>query len=195
MSEPEAILSFWLQDIGEGGWYVADDAIDSEIRDRFLPAWEAAHRGEREFWLNGPRGALAYLILTDQFPRNLFRGDAGAFATDARARAGARLALGQGWDLAVKEPERVFFYMPFEHSEDTDDQDLAVRLIAERMPERGAGYHLHARAHAEIIRRFGRFPFRNAALGRNNTAEERAFLDSGGYGQIVRQLQADVDAV
>ncbi|MFN6951844.1 MAG: DUF924 family protein [Albidovulum sp.] len=193
MSEPEAILSFWLHDIGEGGWYVADDAIDAEIRGRFLPAWEAAHRGDREFWLNGPRGALAYLVLTDQFPRNLFRGDAAAFATDARARAGARLALGQGWDLAVKEPERVFFYMPFEHSEDADDQDLAVQLIAERMPDRGASYHLHARAHAEIIRRFGRFPFRNAALGRTSTAEERAFLDSGGYGQIVRQLQAHAD--
>lgn len=191
MSEPEAILAFWLHDVGEGGWYAADDATGAEIRDRFLPVWEAAHRGEREFWLNGPRGALAYLVLTDQFPRNLFRGDPRAFATDARARAGARTALEHGWDLAVKEPERIFFYMPFEHSEDAGDQDLAVRLIAERMPDRGAGYHLHARAHAEVIRRFGRFPFRNAALGRASTAEERAFLDSGGYGHIVRQIQRD----
>lgn len=189
MSEPEAILAFWLHDVGEGGWYAADDATDAEIRERFLPAWEAAHRGEREFWLNGPRGALAYLVLTDQFPRNLFRGDPRAFATDARAREGARLALAHGWDMAVKEPERVFFYMPFEHSEDMVDQELAIRLMAERMPGHGAAYHLHARAHAEIIRRFGRFPFRNAALGRESTAEEAAFLDSGGYGRIVQQLQ------
>ncbi|WP_413872491.1 DUF924 family protein [Albidovulum sp.] len=189
MSEPEAIVHFWLHDVGEGGWYAVDDAVDAEIRTRFLPAWEAALRGEREFWLNGPRGSLAYLILTDQFPRNLFRADARAFATDARARAGARAALEQGWDMGVKEPERVFFYMPFEHSEDAADQDLALRCLAERMPERGGGYHLHARAHAEIIRRFGRFPYRNAALGREGTAAEQAFLDAGGYGAIVRELQ------
>jgi len=192
MSEPQAIVDFWLHEVGERGWYTAADEIDAEIRDRFLPAWEAAMRGEREFWLNGPRGALAYLILTDQFPRNMFRGDPRAFASDERARAAARVAVQQGWDGGVKEPERIFFYMPFEHSEDPADQDLAIRLIAERMPERGAGFHLHARAHAEIIRRFGRFPFRNAALGRTSTAEEQVFLDSGGYRDILQKLQGDV---
>ncbi len=191
MSEPEAIVAFWLHDVGEAGWYAVDAAVDAEIRARFLPAWEAALRGEREFWLNGPRGSLAYLILTDQFPRNMFRGDARAFATDARARAGASAALDHGWDMAVKEPERVFFYMPFEHSEDTADQDTAIRCMAERMPERGADFHLHARAHAEIIRRFGRFPFRNAALVRSSTAAEQAFLGAGGYGAIVRELQGE----
>lgn len=191
VSEPQAIVDFWLHEVGEAGWYVAADEIDAEIRARFLPAWEAALRGEREFWLNGPRGALAYLILTDQFPRNMFRGDPRAFATDARARAAARIAVEHDWDMGVKEPERVFFYMPFEHSEDMADQDLSIRLVAERMPERGAGFRLHARAHAEIIRRFGRFPFRNGALGRTSSAEEQAFLESGGYGKILRQIQGD----
>lgn len=189
MSEPEAIVQFWLHDVGEGGWYTADAEVDAEIRARFLPAWEAALRGEREFWLNGPRGSLAYLILTDQFPRNMFRADPRAFATDAQARAGARLAMEHGWDMGVKEPERVFFYMPFEHSEDMEDQALSVRCMGERLPEGAAHYLLHARAHAEIIRRFGRFPYRNAALGRAGTAAEQAFLDAGGYGAMVRELQ------
>lgn len=191
MSEPETIVSFWLHEVGERGWFTVAAEVDAEIRARFLPAWEAARRGEREFWLTGPRGALAYLILTDQFPRNMFRGEARAFATDERARAGARTAIAHGWDMDIREPERVFFYMPFEHSEDPADQDLSIRHTAERMPEHGAGFGLHARAHAEIIRRFGRFPFRNAALGRATTAAEQAFLDAGGYGGVVRELQGN----
>ena len=192
MSEPEAIIEFWLHEVGEGGWYTAVDEVDAEIRDRFLPAWEAAERGEREFWLNGPRGSLAYMILTDQFPRNMFRGDPRSFATDARARAGARVAIDHGWDMAIPEPQRVFFYMPFEHSEDMADQDRSIDLMTRKMPEHGAEFGLHARAHAEVIRRYGRFPFRNAALGRQSTPEEVTFLEKGGYGAIVEDLkQAD----
>ena len=192
MSEPEAIIEFWLQEVGEGGWYTAVDEVDAEIRARFQPAWEAAERGERDFWLNGPRGSLAYMILTDQFPRNMFRGDPRSFATDARARAGARVAIDHGWDMAIPEPQRVFFYMPFEHSEDMADQDRSIDLMTRKMPEHGAEFGLHARAHAEVIRRYGRFPFRNAALGRQSTPEEVAFLEKGGYGAIVEDLkQAD----
>ena len=192
MSEPEAIIEFWLHEVGEGGWYTAVDEVDTEIRARFQPAWEAAERGEREFWLNGPRGSLAYMILTDQFPRNMFRGDPRSFATDARARAGARVAIDHGWDMAIPEPQRVFFYMPFEHSEDMADQDRSIDLMTRKMPEHGAEFGLHARAHAEVIRRYGRFPFRNAALGRKSTPEEIAFLERGGYGAIVEDLkQAD----
>ena len=192
MSEPEAIIEFWLQEVGEGGWYTAVDEVDAEIRARFQPAWDAAERGEREFWLNGPRGSLAYMILTDQFPRNMFRGDPRSFATDARARAGARVAIDHGWDMAIPEPQRVFFYMPFEHSEDMADQDRSIDLMTRKMPEHGAEFGLHARAHAEVIRRYGRFPFRNAALGRQSTPEEVAFLEKGGYGAIVEDLkQAD----
>ena len=192
MSEPEAIIEFWLHEVGEGGWYTAVDEVDAEIRARFQPAWEAAERGERDFWLNGPRGSLAYMILTDQFPRNMFRGDPRSFATDARARAGARVAIDHGWDMAIPEPQRVFFYMPFEHSEDMADQDRSIDLMTRKMPEHGAEFGLHARAHAEVIRRYGRFPFRNAALGRQSTPEEVAFLEKGGYGAIVEDLkQAD----
>ncbi|MEZ5770153.1 MAG: DUF924 family protein [Defluviimonas denitrificans] len=192
MSEPEAIIEFWLHEVGEGGWYTAVDEVDAEIRARFQPAWEAAERGEREFWLNGPRGSLAYMILTDQFPRNMFRGDPRSFATDARARAGARVAIDHGWDMAIPEPQRVFFYMPFEHSEDMADQDRSIDLMTRKMPEHGAEFGLHARAHAEVIRRYGRFPFRNAALGRQSTPEEVTFLEKGGYGAIVEDLkQAD----
>ncbi len=188
MSEPETIVDFWTHEVGEDGWYQAVDEVDEEIRARFLSSWEAAERGEREFWLNGPRGSLAYMILTDQFPRNMFRGDPRSFATDARARDGAKVAIDHGWDMSVKEPERVFFYMPFEHSEDLADQDLSIRFLAEKMPEHGAEFQLHARAHRAIIERFGRFPFRNAALGRTSTPEEAEFIEKGGYRALVETL-------
>ena len=115
-----------------------------------------------------------------------------SFATDARARAGAQVAIDHGWDMAIPEPQRVFFYMPFEHSEDMADQDRSIDLMTGKLPEHGAEFGLHARAHAEVIRRYGRFPFRNAALGRQSTPEEAAFLEQGGYGAIVEKLkQAD----
>lgn len=188
MTGAKEIVRFWLEDIGEAGWYAAVDAVDATIRDRFGALWTQARDGGLADWCDTPQGALAYLILTDQFPRNMFRGDARAFATDAAAREAARGAIDRGLDLEVAEPERVFFYMPFEHSEDLADQDLSVDLTERNLPLTGKGYALHARAHREVIRRFGRFPFRNAALGRDTTPEERAFLDGGGYGAVVRGL-------
>ncbi len=190
MSGPEAVLEFWLNEVGAAGWYAADDDVDAEIRSRFGADWRAAAAGERDFWCNGPQGTLAFLILTDQFPRNMFRGQPEAFATDARARAAASAGIGRGFDLAVPEPERIFFYMPFEHSEAMEDQDLAVDHVGRSMPEAGAEFLRHARAHREIIRRFGRFPFRNAALGRESTAAEAAFLEEGGYRAILREIDA-----
>jgi uncharacterized protein (DUF924 family) len=190
MSEAEAIVRFWLHDVGARGWYARDDGLDAEIRSRFGAEWRAARDGQRAFWCNGPNGTLAFLILTDQFPRNMFRDTAEAFATDHLALAAAREAVASKRDLGIDEPQRVFFYMPFEHSEDPADQDIAVRLIEERMPLAGAGYALHARAHREVIRRFGRFPFRNAALGRVSTDAERQFLQGGGYGDVVKALSA-----
>lgn len=188
MSGPEAVVDFWLNEVGSAGWYVAADEVDEEIRSRFGAEWRAAEAGERDYWCNGPQGTLAYLILTDQFPRNMFRGRPEAFATDARARAAASAGIGRGFDLAVRAPERIFFYMPFEHSEALEDQDFAVDRIGRNMPETGDGFLRHAKAHREIIRRFGRFPFRNAALGRETTAEEAAFLEGGGYGAILREI-------
>ncbi len=189
MSEPEAIVEFWLHEVGQSGWYAVDPDLDEEIRTRFGAEWRAAREGGRDFWCNGPRGTLAFLILTDQFPRNMFRGSAEAFATDPLALSAARVGIARDFDLGIAEPERVFFYMPFEHSEDPEDQEVSVRIVTERMPKTGADYLLHARAHREVIRRFGRFPFRNAALGRASTDEETDFLATGGYGAVVEALK------
>jgi uncharacterized protein (DUF924 family) len=134
-------------------------------------------------------GTLAYLIVTDQFPRNIHRGSALAFATDSQARAAAKKAVAQGWDMGAPEPERQFFYMPFEHSEDPADQDLAVSYLTERLAS-APDMALHARAHAEVIRRYGRFPTRNAALARQNTADEESYLAEGGYAALVKALNA-----
>ncbi|MDT8855874.1 DUF924 family protein [Paracoccaceae bacterium Fryx2] len=187
--DPVSVLEFWLEEVGPRGWYAGGEAMDMLCRDRFEELWNAAAEGGLEHWVDGAVGSLAYLILTDQLPRNMFRDTGQAFATDTRARAAARHALDAGWDMAAPEPERQFFYLPFEHSEDPADQALSVDLFSTRMPETGAENLLHARAHARIIARFGRFPFRNAALGRPSTPEETAFLDQGGYASVVRALQ------
>lgn len=189
MSDPIMVLDFWLGDIGPEGWYAGGEDIDAEITARFGDLWQAAFDGGLEHWVDGPAGTLAYLVICDQFSRNIHRGDAKAFATDAQARAAARRAIDAGWDLAAPEPERQFFYMPFEHSEDPADQVLAVHYLSERLPS-DPEMALHARAHQDIIATFGRFPFRNAALGRESTSAEAEFLTNGGYGAIVRKLKA-----
>lgn len=189
MATPEEILSFWLDEVGPEGWYKDDPALDAEIRARFADAWKGAMEGRFALWLTYPSGVLAYIILTDQMSRNMFRGTDQAFASDALARAAAKQAIHRGWDLKIDAPARVFFYMPLEHSETCGDQDRAVRLIKERMPA-DSTYLLHAQVHREIIRQFGRFPFRNDALGRGSSAAEAAFMASGGYGEILRGFQA-----
>lgn len=191
MADPVEVLDYWIGELGPQGWYAGSAEIDAECRLRFLDLWQAAADGGLEHWVDGTVGTLAYLIVTDQMSRNIHRGTAAAFAADPLALAAAKRAVEQGWDLEAPEPERQFFYLPFEHSEALEDQDRAVDLIAERLPEGGAETLLHARAHREIIRRFGRFPFRNAALGRVSSAEEEAFLAEGGYGALVRKLQAE----
>ena len=189
MSMIDNILTFWLDQIGPDGWYAVDEAVDDTIRAQFLPAWQEAEEGAHGLWLTAPRGALAYIILTDQFPRNMFRGDPRSFATDRSALAVAKMAIDRGWDMTIDEPQRQFFYMPLMHSESLCDQDRCVRLMKERMPETGASNLFHAKAHREVIRQFGRFPYRNDALSRSSTAPERAYLDAGGYGETVRQMQ------
>jgi len=187
MSDPATVLSFWLDSVGPKGWYEVNPKVDADITAQFGALWQAALDGNLDHWIDGSTGTLAFLILTDQFPRNMFRGDPRAFATDPIARDTARRALAQGWDQETPTPERQFFYMPFEHSEDPADQALAVDCFTNRMdsPETA----LHARSHQAIINRFGRFPFRNAALGRTSTDEEEAFMANGGYGAVVRELQ------
>lgn len=190
MGDPAEVLNFWIEDVGEDGWFAGSEALDARIRDRFATQWQAAREGGLDHWVDGTPGCLAFVILTDQMPRNMWRGTARAFATDPQARAAAGRAVAAGWDLGAPEPVRQFFYLPFEHAEDIALQDRCVTLMAERLPRTGAEAVLHARAHAAIIRRFGRFPFRNAALGRATTAEEAAWLASGGYAAEVARLRA-----
>jgi uncharacterized protein (DUF924 family) len=189
MSDPVEVLDFWLGEIGPKGWYAGGEEIDGVCRERYGDLWQAARDGGLEHWVDGTVGTLAYLLVCDQFPRNIHRGSALAFATDPQARGAARRALEAGWDLNAPEPERQFFYMPFEHSEDPADQALAVTLLTERLasdPEMA----LHARAHQAVIARFGRFPTRNEALGRSSTPDERQYLDEGGYMAVVNRLKS-----
>ena len=188
MSDPVEVLEFWLGEIGPEGWYAGGDEIDALCRERFGDLWQAAHDGGLEHWVEGTVGTLAYLILTDQIPRNIHRGSALAFATDPLARAAARKAVENGWDMNAPEPERQFFYMPFEHSEDPADQTQAVKFLTERLSS-DPTMALHARAHQEIVRKYGRFPTRNAALGRESSAEEQVYLGQGGYLAVVNALR------
>lgn len=182
MSDPRIadVLDFWLSAVGPKGWFKADPAVDQEIAARFGALVAAAAAGALDDWAETRDGALALILLLDQFPRNLHRGAPGAFAADAQARAVARAALEAGFDRATPPSARHFFYLPFEHSEDLADQDLAVTLCAERLAETPDALR-HAELHRDLIRRFGRFPHRNAALGRTPTDAERAHLDGGGY--------------
>ena len=188
MVAPEDVLGFWLDEVGPEGWYNPTEALDQTIRDRFEDTWRGASEGTHALWLTYPSGTLAYIILTDQFPRNMFRGEGRAFATDRAGLTAAKVAINRGWDLRIDEPARQFFYLPLMHSENLCDQERCVRLICERMPQHGPDNLLHARAHREVIRRFGRFPYRNAALGRASTAPERTFEAEGGYGALVREV-------
>lgn len=191
MVTPEEILSYWLDEIGPSGWYNGTDELDAEIREKFLESWRGAMSGACGLWLTYPSGTLAYIILMDQFPRNMFRNDGRAFVSDRSARAAAKIAVTRNWDMKISEPARSFFYMPLVHSENLIDQDRAVRLMCTRLPEMGASNLLHAKAHREIIRKFGRFPFRNEALDRDTTSQEQAFIDGGGYGAVLQSLQAE----
>ena len=182
MQLAENILGYWLDEVGPSGWYAAETKLDDDIRDRFEAIWHEAREGACGLWVTDAPGTLAYIILTDQFSRNMFRGDARSFATDKSARAASKVAIDRGWDMRISEPARQFFYMPLMHSETLADQDRAVRLIHSRMPDTGASQLSHAKVHRDIIRKFGRFPYRNEALDRKTTAAEQAFLDAGGYG-------------
>ncbi|MBW7921400.1 MAG: DUF924 family protein [Rubellimicrobium sp.] len=184
---PDRVLHFWLDEIGEAGWYQGGDEIDARCRAHFAAAWAEARDGAFRDWLADARGTLAYLVLTDQLPRNMFRGHGDSFATDPLALAAAKEAVAKGFDLEIEPPARQFFYLPFEHSEDESDQARAVQLIDDRLP---SDEHLvHARAHQAVIQRFGRFPNRNVALGREDTDEEREWLAQGGYGAFARAMR------
>ena len=184
----DAVLKFWLDEVGQSSWYNSSDALDQEIRDRFLETWQQIMQGGHSMWLTYPSGALAYILVADQFTRNMFRGSAQAFASDHLALTVAKQCVTQKWDLRIDAPARQFFYLPLMHSENLYDQDRCIRLMKDRMPQSGENNLLHARVHREVIRQFGRFPYRNDALGRAYTTLEREYLDNGGYGMTLRQL-------
>lgn len=190
MTNPEDLLAYWLDEVGPQGWYRSGKDLDQEIRDKFEKTWCEAQDGACGLWLTHATGTLAYIILADQFSRNMFRGTGQAFAADRAARAAAKVAISRGWDKRVDEPARHFFYMPLAHSENLCDQDRCIRLMKERLPESGSMWLLHAKAHREIIRRFGRFPFRNEAMRRDTTQPEALFLENGGYGAVIEALKA-----
>ena len=170
------VVAFW-REAGARRWFAKDDAFDRQFRERFLAAHEQAARRALDHWTRDAEGMLALLVLLDQFPRNAFRGSAHMYATDPLARHFARLAIEQGFDAATDRSLRVFFYLPFEHSEEAADQDLAVRLIG-TLDREALEY---AQLHRDVIRRFGRFPHRNSVLGRATTPAEQAYLDDGGF--------------
>lgn len=171
------VLDFWRA-AGPERWFRKDDAFDAQFRERFFAKHEAAASGALDAWADTADGALALLILLDQFPRNAFRGMPRMYATDAKAREVARRAVDAGFDRQVDAQLRQFFYLPFMHSEQLADLDRCVELTRAL----GQDSHRYAMHHRGIIERFGRFPHRNAVLGRPSTAEEEAFLAEGGFG-------------
>ena len=169
------VVSFW-REAGPTHWFAKDDAFDAQFERRFREAHFAAARRELDGWADTAEGALALLLLLDQFPRNVFRGTGHAYATDPLARHFAMSMVETGRDAEVERELRMFCYLPFQHSEAMADQERAVALL-QAMDQ--AKWALH---HRDIIRRFGRFPHRNSALGRESTPEEREFLREGGFG-------------
>jgi len=171
------ILGFWFAPRMERRWFAKDPGFDREVRARLQPHHERAAQGAYRHWLGAPRGCLALCLLLDQVPRNLFRDDPRAFVCDGQALEVTRQALARGFDCFLVPPERLFLYLPLEHSEDLVDQERCVRLVA---TFGNAMLYDFAVRHRDIVARFGRFPHRNAALGRRSTAQEAAFLAQPG---------------
>ena len=174
--EAQKVVAFWSE-AGPALWFAKDAQFDARFRERFLRDHEAAARGELMQWQATPEGALALVILLDQFPRNAFRGTSRMYDTDAMARKVANTAFASGYDQKLPRELQKFLVLPFAHSEDLADQERSVALARRIGPDDLA----HAEHHRDIVRRFGRFPHRNEILGRESTPEEKHYLDNGGY--------------
>ena len=174
--DPQTIVDFW-RDLGPERWFARDDELDATIAQRFGDVYERAAAGELDGWAEEPNGALALVLILDQFPRNMFRGTPRAFETDAKALQLAKAALARGDHYHVGEDVNQFFALPLMHSENLEDQEACVRWMQE-IGEENVPY---AEEHRDIVARFGRFPHRNAILGRTTTSEEQAFLEGGGF--------------
>lgn len=186
-SEPGEVLDFWFGREGEEGygefreaWFQKDEEFDRQVRSRFLDDYERAARGEYDRWQEEPESCLALVILLDQFPRNLFRGDPRTHATDDKALVISSEALQKGLDRELLTFQRHFLYMPFMHSEDLEDQRRSVALFRELADEGGPEVTEYAEGHRDIVERFGRFPHRNEVLDRRTTPEEAKFLEQPG---------------
>ncbi len=174
---PDDVLRFWFSDATRPFWFVRSEDFDAHLRGVLGPLHDQAARGELEAWANDARGALALVLLLDQAPRNLHRNSADAFATDPAALKHAQAAVERGLDRELGEDERVFLYLPFEHSESLADQDRCVALMGTLPTPMWLDY---AERHRNVVARFGRFPHRNAVLGRESTPEELEFLKQPG---------------
>ncbi|MDD3517327.1 MAG: DUF924 domain-containing protein [Chromatiales bacterium] len=175
MAEYREVLDLWFSEAVRPLWFRSTPEFDARLRDRFLHVWEAAARGDLDHWRGSPEGALALVIVLDQFPLNMFRGEARSFSTEAMSREVAEQAIDKGWDRELDAAGKAFLYLPFMHGESLADQERSVQLFRDA----GLADNLRwAEHHRDIIHRFGRFPHRNAVLGRENTPEESAWLRS-----------------
>ncbi len=188
MSTANEILEFWFGKPGEADygkprkvWFIKNPEFDQQVRSRFLPIYQQAAAGELEDWKHSPQSCLALIILLDQFPRNLFRGQPQAFATDSQALTYAKHAVANGFDKELLPIQRQFIYLPFEHSENLANQHRCIELFSalKDYPECISGVD-YAHRHFKVIERFGRFPHRNKILGRETTPEEIEFLQQPG---------------
>ncbi|MET0841333.1 MAG: DUF924 family protein [Methyloceanibacter sp.] len=173
----DEIVAFWFETLKPEDWYRKNPAIDAAITERFGATYEALKTGVPPDWLAEPKGMLAAIIVLDQFPRNMFRDDARAFATDQAALALAKRAISEGTDMRLAPEQRAFIYLPFQHAETRDDQARSIELFTALGNPNNLDFALR---HQAIIARFGRFPHRNSVLGRASTAEELAFLQEPG---------------
>lgn len=175
MNQAADIIDFWYADSSRELWFKSTPEFDRELIERFEKTWQRARDGELDHWRQSADGCLALVILLDQFPLNMFRGQAASFATEAQSRDVARHALEQGFDREMSAEKKSFLYMPFMHSEDLADQQTSLRLFDQPGLESNFRF---ARHHHDIVARFGRFPHRNAVLGRSSSAAELEYLDS-----------------
>jgi len=186
--DPEFILNFWLDEVGPNSWYSSDDSLDGLIERKFKETLQYILSGGHSLWLTYPSGALAYIIVLDQFSRNIFRRSKSSFAADRVAVAASKQSIKYEFDLKIDEPARQFFYMPLMHSENLYDQEKCIRQILQKLPLSGQKLLKHARAHRELIRSYGRFPNRNSQLGRTNTFFEQKYFNDGGYEAVLARI-------
>lgn len=172
---PEEIIGFWYSEEMSKRWFSSTPELDTEIRNNYELLWASAAKGELDEWKNSPEGCLALVIVLDQFPLNMFRGEARSFSTEHKAIETTKYALAKGYHQTLPAEKLTFLYMPLMHSENIEDQALSVKLFGEARLENNLRFAEH---HRELIRKFGRFPHRNTILGRESTAEEIEYLNS-----------------